>query len=302
MNPTPAEQSAIRFLMDALADRGWPDTCGLALRVVREFRANPSVFRTPRRLMALVPSAFVVSNKTTKSAVASFLSGLGPSLAVQLSEAGPPGAPLQVLYLTANPDAIEVEEIKPDGTYVRTGTYLRVDREVKAVKEALRRSNLRDQVRIEHQPAATIRDLTSGLNDFRPQIVHFSGHASSSGLEFEDHHAAGSQEITFPLLAEVCAATDTPPKLIVLNACESLEGADDLIGVVPAVIGMSALIDDGAAVEFAAAFYGAVASGQSLGAALAQGRLAIRTAGLPGADLPELRTRRGVDPARLHLI
>ena len=66
-------------------------------------------------------------------------------------------------------------------------------------------------------------DLIDGLNDHRPHVVHFSGHASAWGLLLENEQ--GSQDgvgLAFDLLARVLGATDEPPRLVVLNACESL--------------------------------------------------------------------------------
>ncbi|WP_181158579.1 hypothetical protein [Leucobacter massiliensis] len=44
-----------------------------------------------------------------------------------------------------------------------------------------------------------------------------------------------------------------------LNACESLAGADEMPQTVLAVIGMSDTIDDASAIVFASAFYTALA-------------------------------------------
>jgi hypothetical protein len=54
--------------------------------------------------------------------------------------------------------------------------------EIRKVRAALRGSKYRDLVTVEHLPAATSMDLLDGLNDHRPHVVHFSGHASSLGL------------------------------------------------------------------------------------------------------------------------
>ena len=54
-------------------------------------------------------------------------------------------------------------------------------------------------------------------------------------------------DVEFTLLARLLGATDEPPRLVVLNACESIEGADALLQTVPLVIGMSDTIDDTAA-------------------------------------------------------
>jgi hypothetical protein len=210
---------------------------------------------------------------------------------------------LRVLYLTANPEAVEETVTDPDGTKHEYGTWLRVDFEVKQVKQGLRGAKYRDLVTVEHAPAATVGDLIEGLNDHRPHVVHFSGHANEWGLLMDNEHGTeDGHDVTFDLIARVLGATDDPPRLVVMNACESLAGADDLLRTVPAVIGMSDTINDTDAVVFARAFYAAIASAQSVGAALEQAKVTLKAASLDGFELPVLRTREGVDPQELRLV
>ncbi|NLG55150.1 MAG: CHAT domain-containing protein [Rhodococcus sp.] len=210
---------------------------------------------------------------------------------------------LRVLYLTANPEATEETVTYPDGTIQRFGTWLRVDQEVRQVRQALRGSKYRDLVQVDHAPAATTNDLLDRLNDCRPHIVHFSGHAGEDGVLMENE--AGDEDgadVTFELLARILGATDEPPRLLVLNACKSLAGADALLQTVPALIGMSDTIEDTSAIVFASALYSAIASAQSLASALEQAKVRMLAATLDGSDLPELRVRNDVDPAALVLV
>jgi len=210
---------------------------------------------------------------------------------------------LRVLYVTANPEAVETVTRHSDGTEVREGVWLRVDYEVRQVKEMLKKSKYRELVVVEHLPAATTMDLLEGLNEHRPHVVHFSGHANSLGLLMDND--AGTQEgdgLDFTTLARLLGATDEPPQLVVLNACESLAGADDLLKTVPTVIAMSDSITDASAVVFAARFYSAVASAQSVSTALEQAKVAMKVLAFDDADLPEVRAREDVDLASLVLV
>jgi hypothetical protein len=211
---------------------------------------------------------------------------------------------LRVLYLTANPEADDVTETHPDGSTTTTSRYLRLDREVREVQQTLRGAKYRELVAVEHRPAATAEDLIDALNDSRPHIVHFSGHGWSGGVVFdngslEDPH---DHPVEFDLLAEVLAATSTPPRVLVLNACESLSGADLLLPAVPVIIAMADTIDDTAAIVFARRFYAAIASAQPVGIALAQAQAAMRLTTPDDADLPQVVVRDNVDAGSLVLV
>lgn len=110
---------------------------------------------------------------------------------------------LRVLYLTSNPTM-----------------NLRTDAEIRQVQQALRGARYRDLVTIQQRPAATFQDLIDGLNDVRPHIIHFSGHAGSGSLILEGGELEGGNEkiITYQLLFKALSSTDSPPILLVLNA------------------------------------------------------------------------------------
>lgn len=109
-------------------------------------------------------------------------------------------------------------------------------------------------------------------------------------------------ELDFELLAKLLAATTTPPTLLVLNACETLGGADLLLPAVPVVIAMSDTIADLAAGVFAGQFYAAIASAQSVGAALEQAKVAMEIAQLEDAELPEAISRDDIHINDLVLV
>lgn len=233
-----------------------------------------------------------------------------PPPQIRYVEVRPPRPePLRVLYLTANPEAIETSVTNPDGSVVGQRRWLRVDQEVRQVKKALRGSRYRDLVVVEHTPAATFDDVVDGLNDHRPHVVHFSGHAGSLGVLMENEAGdADGHDVEFALLARLLGATDEPPRLVVLNACESIEGADELLQTVPLVIGMSDTIDDTASIVFARAFYAALASAQSVASALEQAKVRMLDASMVDPDqvddsaLPSLRARDNVDPTTVVLV
>lgn len=196
---------------------------------------------------------------------------------------------LRVLYLTSNP-----------------GNDLRVDTEIRQVQQALRGARYRDLVTVEQRPAATFQDLLDGLNDVRPHIIHFSGHGGSGGLTMNGGsvEVASHQQVSFGLLVRALEATDSPPTLLVLNACDTLDGAEILLPAVPVIIAMSDNVLDVAAILFAQQFYAALAGGQSVSSALKQAKVVIEAAMLDddASALPQCLAREDVDIAELLLV
>lgn len=196
---------------------------------------------------------------------------------------------LRVLYLTANPDL-----------------DLMTETEVRQVQQALRGAKYRDRIEIELRPAATFQDLLDGLNDVRPHIVHFSGHSGERSVQFDHGEITQNQGdiVDFALLVQALAATDQPPELLVLNSCDSLEGVSVVLPAVPVIIGMSDAVPDTAAIVFSQQFYAAIASGQSVGAALRQGKVKIMAVLLDedAANLPQFVARSDVDIDFLVLV
>lgn len=196
--------------------------------------------------------------------------------------------PLDVLYLTANPSK----------KYA-----LRVEAEVRQVQEAVRGSKLRDNIALLYRPAADLDSIINGLNDHNPGIVHFSGHGYAGGLSVDSAQVKRprSKIITFDLLSKALAATDTPPSVIVLNACQSGGARKAFLPPAKAIIVMQDSISDLAATAFANKFYAAIASGQSLLSAFNQGKVAIEAVSIGEADTPALICDKGIDPAKIVL-
>jgi hypothetical protein len=84
------------------------------------------------------------------------------------------------------------------------------------------------------------------------------------------------REVTFDLLAKALGATSDPPALLVLNGCDTLDGAAVLLESTPVIIAMASDITDLAASVFAKKFYAAIASAQPIGAAVRQCRIRVR--------------------------
>jgi hypothetical protein len=194
---------------------------------------------------------------------------------------------LRVLYLTANPSM-----------------NLRTEAEVRDVQEAVRGALHRNLIDIAYRPAATTDSLLNGLNDVRPHVVHFSGHAGGAAVLFnqQDLGTRRGREVAFDLLARGLGATREPPTLLVLNGCDTLDGAEVLLGTTPVVIAMATSITDLAATLFATKFYAAIAAAQPVGAAVEQGSVALDFAGTGEGWKPNLLAREDVNLDELVLV
>jgi CHAT domain-containing protein len=185
---------------------------------------------------------------------------------------------LKIAFLSTNPDG-----------------DLRTDIEARDVQSAMRRANFREEVSIRHVPAARLSDLLSELNEFRPTIVHFSGHGGGESVVFENEtNRSVGVVVDYSLVATFLAATDSPPKLLVLNACDTYLGADVFLSTVEVVVAMLDSIDDAAAGYFSTQFYSALANGQSVGAALRQGKAVLKAGGFHDAELPIAFARQNI--------
>lgn len=196
---------------------------------------------------------------------------------------------LRVLYLTASPLGHD---------------SLRIDAEVNSVLRAVRGSKHRDLIDILHRPAAAPQDLVDGLNDHRPHVVHFSGHGGAPGLLFDNASISNPSEqlVGYRQIAMLLRATESPPTCVLLNACDSADGALELLEAVPIVIAMNAPVEDPSASVFATQFYAAVGGGQPVGLAVEQAVAMTEIALSTDMDLVTLCTRPEVDASVVKLI
>ncbi|MEJ1934508.1 CHAT domain-containing protein [Nostoc sp. NIES-2111] len=166
----------------------------------------------------------------------------------------------QILILASN----------PKGTSV-----LDLDREIRDIREGLRRSQNRDQFDIEVRGAVRPIDLRRAMLEVQPQIVHFCGHGSGEGgLVLEDDRG-NEKFVDNDALSQLFKQFSDNLECILLNACYSEVQADALIQHINYVIGMSREIGDEAAIAFSIGFYDSVGAGRTVEVAYELGCNAI---------------------------
>jgi hypothetical protein len=156
---------------------------------------------------------------------------------------------------------------------------LRLQEEEREIRERLRLAGY-GKTPINSTGATRPRDVQQAMLDFKPQIVHFSGHGvGEEGLVFED--MAGLQKLVgTAALANLFRLFSHRVECVVLNACYSRFQAEAIAKHIEYVIGMSQGIGDKAAIEFSVGFYSALGSGESIDFAYELGCNAIQFEGL----------------------
>lgn len=132
----------------------------------------------------------------------------------------------KILLLSANP---------------RGTSLLRLDEEMREIKEGLKRAKKREQYSISVAEAVRYRDIHRAILEYEPQIVHFSGHGSvEDGLAFEDE-AGQIKLVDAQALAGLFQLFSDQVECVVLNACYSQYQAKEISQYINYVVGMSQL-------------------------------------------------------------
>jgi tetratricopeptide (TPR) repeat protein len=190
---------------------------------------------------------------------------------------------LRILYLAANPIGTQSLHLGLDAQQIQA--RLRAEHSIELVP----------------RPAATYAVLEQAIQEYRPAVIHFSGHGSSKGeIVLEDPNGrplALNTEAFDKLLSAVRGTV----RLVVLDACGTQPQAEAVKRTVGCAIGMSREIGDPEAIAFAAAFYGAIGQHFSVKTAFDFGVAAVSQMQTDQQTIPQLLPC-GVDPCRLVLV
>jgi class 3 adenylate cyclase len=165
---------------------------------------------------------------------------------------------------------------------------LRLEKEVEEIRTTLRLANKRDRFAIESRGAVRPGDLQQHLYEFKPSIVHFSGHGDGEqGLAFEDEDGE-LKLVSTAALSDLFKLFARNVECVLMNACYSEVQAEAIRQHIPYVIGMNQAIGDTAARKFAEGFYRGIWDDRSIEDAFASGVNAIALEGIPEALTPVL--------------
>ena len=203
-----------------------------------------------------------------------------------------PPQPEQILQIVSKKESHTIKTILILASSPVDQPRLRLDKEMREIKEALHRSQKRDQFRLEPRFAVRTDDLYQALLDTAPQIVHLCGHGSGDeGLVIEDEDGKSKLVSTEALtrLFEECAGH---VECVLLNACYSEVQAEKIVQHIDYVIGMSDTVGDTAAIKFAKGFYYALGAGKSIEQAYEIGCIAIQLENIPEHLTPKLHKKQ----------
>ena len=196
---------------------------------------------------------------------------------------------LKILFLAANP---------------ASSHRLRLDEEARAIEDKLSHSKLRDAIEFCSRWAIRPGDLQQALLEEDPVVVHFSGHGGgAAGIVLHSDTGTDERLVSASALAQLFAVLGGNIRLVVLNACYSVEQARAVVEQVDFVVGMADSIGDDGATAFAKAFYQGLAYGKSVQTAFDLGLNELHLIGLKDdKDVPVLLVGKDVDATAVTLL
>src|SRR5271157_295499 len=166
---------------------------------------------------------------------------------------------------------------------------LDVELERRQMHEAIQHLQDEGQVSVTWLEGQTWRDLQKAMRGGPWHVFHFIGHGDFDAAEQEGLIALADEQGKSSLLSATqlgrLLANHASMTLVVLNSCEGARASEsDLFSStgavltrrgIPAVVSMQYAISDRAALEFSRTFYGTLAEGLPVDAAVTEARIAI---------------------------
>jgi len=187
---------------------------------------------------------------------------------------------ISILFLSANP---------------WTTSRILVDEEAREIFYRLQEGPDRERFILHKHAAIRPADVQRLLMMYRPQIVHFSGHASKKQKIILGGVPGRGKQINRQALVDVFALYREHLRLVFLNACFTRTQARSLSAVIDYSIGSRKPIGDRESVNFAAAFYRALGFGKSTKEAFDSAKAEVALANMTRAQGLELFVRSGVN-------
>lgn len=116
---------------------------------------------------------------------------------------------------------------------------LRLDKEIREIEEAIRRSVNRDFFEIRIRTAVRPQDIRRAIAKEEPQIVHFCGHGLEDGSLLLEDDGGSNKPVTPEGLASLFELHTDYVECVVLNICYSEKSAVAISQYINYAIGMN---------------------------------------------------------------
>jgi len=154
---------------------------------------------------------------------------------------------------------------------------LDLEDELRSLEQELTGVKYRESITLIAKHAVRPDDLIRHVRAEKPNVIHFSGHGSKSGIILRND-AGGYQPIEGKNLKRFLEGRGID--LVVFNSCYSQDQADAIQDAVRTVIGTTAAVEDEAARRFTVAFYRSLGNGLCIREAFRDGSDAVAIHGL----------------------
>jgi uncharacterized protein YjbI with pentapeptide repeats len=178
---------------------------------------------------------------------------------------------LKIVYLSALP---------------RDQDPIRVEKEYKTIEMAIRGSVYRDQICLINWPGISLQEFQSVLEKEKPDVLHFSGHATKVGNLVFQGLEDESQRVPKDPFTMAFKLLGTKLKLVVLSSCYSKDQAERILPHVDRVIGTDRKLEDDKAIEFSQKFYESIGNGKSIEIAFDKASNQLDLVKKGGEDIP----------------
>ena len=146
-----------------------------------------------------------------------------------------------ILFLSANPAETVPLDLMEECNKIKD-----------ELQYAAGKAGVKNIIKLEQRHEISISDLIRQIQNYDPQIVHFSGHGSSkSALMFRNENTGQIEEVPQSALSDLFKVLAKDIDLVFLNSCFSEKQARGIANHINCVIGMSDAIPDDTAKEFA---------------------------------------------------
>jgi hypothetical protein len=170
--------------------------------------------------------------------------------------------------------------------------------EIQAIDRAIQAALHREMFEIKKEPALRISDIGPLLLKHNPDILHISGHSrKTKGLILENEHGRVAK-VTCARLKDVLLSAGSNLQVVFFGFCHSGECVEETSMGINFVLGIEGEISVNSSLTFAPAFYGALASGQSIQQAVEYGKSELRLKRRGGSRTILLKVRDGADATK----